>query len=248
MLFFRKEELLKASWRALLPQIRGSPESKRNRIMSRTEELKAKLRGDNNYDRAYGDFIFRLNKYLETEKSAYVYRNKWTDDLFLRCRDIESSHLESWFHVELRELFLSANQKPNWTFFRVFVFKKSALVLSNDYREVVAFRKLNFSETVPSRGILFGEANNTPNWIAEDEAPRKFNGSKSGISFLFQTKRDYEFGVVSGAPKQKEKNFEVEGGVTDKIGDGYSLFVENELYFFGLSERDRRYIYIVPQS
>jgi hypothetical protein len=68
MLFFRKEELLKASWRALLPQIRGSPESKRNRIMSRTEELKAKLRGDNNYDRAYGDFIFRLNKYLEQKR------------------------------------------------------------------------------------------------------------------------------------------------------------------------------------
>ena len=147
-------------------------------------------------------------------------------------------------NTELNTEFFDSYQ----TFFRVFVFKKSALVLSNDYREVVAFRKLNFSETVPSQGIAFGEANNTPNWIAEDEAPRKFNGSKSGISFLFQTKRDYEFGVVSGAPKQKEKNFEVEGGVTDKIGDGYSLFVENELYFFGLSERDRRYIYIVPQS
>jgi hypothetical protein len=36
--------------------------------------------------------------------------------LFLRCRDIESSHLESWFHAELRGLFLSTNQKPNWIF------------------------------------------------------------------------------------------------------------------------------------
>jgi hypothetical protein len=82
--------------------------------MSRIVELKAKLRGKNNYDQAYGEFIFRLNTYLGMEKNAYVHMNKWTEELFLRCRDVESSRLESWFQVELRELFLSINQKPSW--------------------------------------------------------------------------------------------------------------------------------------
>jgi len=75
--------------------------------------LKAKLRRKNDYDKEYGEFLYLLNNYLEREKNAYVSRNKWVDELFLKSKYVENSHIESWLHAELCGLFLSIYQKAD---------------------------------------------------------------------------------------------------------------------------------------
>jgi hypothetical protein len=135
------------------------------------------------------------------------------------------------------------------TFFRFYAFSKTGLVLQAGYSPIIEYHQLRFSESLPEDSVLFGELDEQPNWLLEDETPRGFEGNADRLHFLFQTKIDYEYSKVADAPRQQIINYESSRPAhIDSYVDTYSLFVANELYFFGIDGHERQEVYLVPQS
>lgn len=118
-----------------------------------------------------------------------------------------------------------------------------------NYTPVIKYNILYISDELPDNEVLFGELNNDPIWILEDETPKCINSKFNCIDFLFQMKLNYEFLALTEAPRQKVVNYENNSaGFMDSFGEEYNLFVSNELYFFGIKDAGRNLIYVVPQS
>jgi len=135
------------------------------------------------------------------------------------------------------------------TFFRIFIFEEGDASFCNSYTQVLAFHELHTSVPAQGASVAFARIHDRPEWILDDEAPDNYEGDVKAVTFLFQTRIDYDFKKVPGAPRQQVENTIAGGtGFVDKFSDNYNLFVANELYFFGINDGDDRHIYIVPQS
>jgi hypothetical protein len=136
-----------------------------------------------------------------------------------------------------------------YSFFRFFVFSKRNSKIVEDYLPIIEFHELKTSNGIDDTEILFGEIDKEPNWILEDESPGDFEGETSQPIFLFQTKVDYEFQKLPNAPRQRVIDYGSSVSAhTDSYAETYSLFVANELYFFGIQDGAENEIYLVPQS
>ena len=134
------------------------------------------------------------------------------------------------------------------SFFRLFVFSSDAARMAAAYTEKVAFRRLRMSEDVPHGASVFGHMDAAPAWVLDDESPGSFDGRTDLLHFLFQTHSDYAFATVAGAPREKKPDYtRPAGSLVDSCTSDYTLFVSDELFFFGI-DGDTMRIYVVPQS
>ncbi|UQS14288.1 DUF1963 domain-containing protein [Pseudomonas sp. HS6] len=133
--------------------------------------------------------------------------------------------------------FLKTYQK----LFRAYLFKTEIAATSNEASNV-KLQYLEFSDQKTEE--VFGWAGKSPEWVLEDEAPSKYEGSDFG--FLLQVKNGQTFEILEVAPPQKENN--IFGGTKDRKKRDYFFFNENEVYFFGQhTEKYDDNVYIITQ-
>lgn len=127
-------------------------------------------------------------------------------------------------------------------YFAVFLFKNEEKFYSSDYPTRIAMIPLEFSSREGSE--LFGWAGDKPEWVLDDEAPAQYKGT--ALEFLLQVHGEQLFPIVDNAPPQQE--IDIFGGSKPRTKKNYTLFNQNEVYFFGskAGNFDDR-VYIVTQ-
>lgn len=96
----------------------------------------------------------------------------------------------------------------------------------------VRYNALHWDGAAPNGAILFGQRNDVPDWILDDETPGTYGGSE-GFEFLLQTRENYRFSPVPDAPRQMLPNYTGTGGpLAASLVDKYDLWAANAAYFF----------------
>lgn len=118
--------------------------------------------------------------------------------------------------------FITAYQRN----FRILFFPNDEIVTCDQYRELVVFKELRRSAR-KARG-LFGKLAGTPEWLMEDEAPKRLDTGEP-LEFLMQLKADFHFSIGPDAPHAVEMGLFGEEVSSENY---YRLFISNELYIF----------------
>ncbi|KAA5845344.1 hypothetical protein F2A38_00570 [Pseudomonas chlororaphis] len=134
--------------------------------------------------------------------------------------------------------FLSDYQK----YFAVFLFRSEDKTYASDYPIRIAMTPLAFSHSKGSD--VFGWAGDKPKWLMGDETPAQYKGA--ALDFLLQVHGEQSFPIIDTAPPQQE--MDIFGKSKSRTKRNYTLFNQNEIYFFGsrTEKRDDR-IYIITQ-
>jgi hypothetical protein len=139
--------------------------------------------------------------------------------------------------VVIPEHFLETYQRN----FRVLVFEGRDGVLRRDYGEKVKFRAWKL---VPAPADAEGtKLGGRPTWYLDDETPASYG--KVPMVFLLQIPEEFRFEKVAGAPPQMK--LDLAGRVKPSPLPFYSLFLRNNLYFFGTQTRTDPHVYILTQ-
>lgn len=140
--------------------------------------------------------------------------------------------------VTLPDNFLRDYQK----YFAAFLFKNEEKVYAKDYPIRIAMTPLAFSHSKGSD--VFGWAGDKPKWLMDDETPGQYRGA--ALDFLLQVHGEQSFPIIDTAPAQQE--MDIFGGSKSRIKRNYTLFNQNEVYFFGARTEDLDdRVYIVTQ-
>lgn len=143
------------------------------------------------------------------------------------------------FNANIPKGFLEGYQKN----FRFLLFNTDKGVLNNDYLEKIIYKPidLKFSD---NPNINENKIGGVPNWILENESPRKYNGSLD-MFFLMQIKQDFEFKISENAPPQIE--LDLSGRPSPSSNSFYQLFNGNFIYLFGVDDRSTPLVYTITQ-
>lgn len=126
--------------------------------------------------------------------------------------------------VDIPHSFLKTYQRN----FRFLVFHTNDAKIIPSYEERIVFHpwSLEFSASSRRTGTIVGGA---PRWILGDETPGAYSGTLE-LYFLMQLKSEFTFPIHVDAPQQVKVTYA--GGVWPDEAF-YSLFLQNEVYFFG---------------
>ncbi|WP_039967586.1 hypothetical protein [Pseudomonas chlororaphis] len=134
--------------------------------------------------------------------------------------------------------FLSDSQK----YFATLLFRNEEKTYASDYPTRIAMTPLAFSHSKGSD--VFGWAGDKPKWLMGDETPAQYKGM--ALDFLFQVHGEQSFPIIDTAPAQQE--MDIFGKSKPRIKRNYTLFNQNEIYFFGSRTEDvDDRVYIITQ-
>ncbi len=125
--------------------------------------------------------------------------------------------------------------------FKVIIFDSEKGRVREDYKEKVAFKRLDISST----NCLNDEADfvlgGDPIWImGEDETPHSIDGKE--LTLLLQVREDYLFETIESAPLQATINNEF------CQDHNYYLFAADRIYFWGVKDQSSPLVYISVQA
>ncbi|AZD27013.1 YwqG family protein [Pseudomonas chlororaphis] len=127
-------------------------------------------------------------------------------------------------------------------YFAAFLFRNEEKVYASDYPIRIAMTPLAFSHSKGSD--VFGWAGDKPKWLMDDETPDQYSGA--ALDFLLQVHGEQSFPIIDTAPAQQE--LDIFGGSKSRAKRNYTLFNQNEIYFFGSRTEDfDDRVYIVTQ-
>ncbi|CAI8760640.1 hypothetical protein [Pseudomonas chlororaphis] len=127
-------------------------------------------------------------------------------------------------------------------YFAAFLFRNEEKVYASDYPIRIAMTPLAFSHSKGSD--VFGWAGDKPKWLMGDETPAQYKGT--ALDFLLQIYREQSFPIIDTAPAQQE--IDIFGKSKPRTKRNYTLFNQNELYFFGSRTEDvDDRVYIITQ-
>ncbi len=134
--------------------------------------------------------------------------------------------------------FLSDSQK----YFATLLFRNEEKTYASDYPTRIAMTPLAFSHSKGSD--VFGWAGDKPKWLMGDETPAQYKGM--ALDFLFQVHGEQSFPIIDTAPAQQE--MDIFGKSKPRIKRNYTLFNQNEIYFFASRTEDvDDRVYIITQ-
>ena len=136
------------------------------------------------------------------------------------------------------EKFLETYQRN----FRVLVFESRDGIVRDDYVEKVRFKVWKVVR-VPDPQTEGNKIGGQPNWYLEDESPASYGGVPLG--FLMQMQEEFRFEKLPSAPPQVKLDFA--GKPKLVTHPYYSLFLQNNVYFFGTCDRNNPHVYILTQ-
>lgn len=91
---------------------------------------------------------------------------------------------------------------------------------------------------------VFGWAGDKPKWLMGDETPAQYKGAALGL--LLQVHGEQSFPIIDIAPAQQE--MDIFGKSKSRTKRNYTLFNQNEIYFFGSRTEDvDDRVYIITQ-
>ncbi|WP_146043830.1 hypothetical protein [Pseudomonas sp. GW531-T4] len=142
------------------------------------------------------------------------------------------------FGATIPDSFLRDYQK----YFAALLFRNEEKTYASDYPIRIAMTPLAFSHSKGSD--VFGWAGDKPKWLMGDETPAQYKGM--ALDFLFQVHGEQSFPIIDTAPAQQE--MDIFGKSKPRIKRNYTLFNQNEIYFFGSRTEDvDDRVYIITQ-
>lgn len=129
------------------------------------------------------------------------------------------------------------------TNFRALLFATSTGETQSGYREVIKYAPI---ELVPitEEGYRGSKVGGAPDWLLDDETPRSYAETQE-LVFIMQLKEGTTFQVADLAPGQMELDLRGRPSIrSDRI---YTLFNSNEIFVFGVNDRNHPGVYILTQ-
>lgn len=84
--------------------------------MSRTEELRAKLRQKNEYDPLFSEFNVKVERFLNDDRAASAGSTKFMKELYEQYKRENPGDLRIWLQQKLLGKFASRSSKPIWRY------------------------------------------------------------------------------------------------------------------------------------